>query len=153
MANRNIKVNLNYKHHKMAPINYEFFLRTSVYILVVLALNYHPSCSIRHTESGPVVNLPQGEVLGEYVTYEDDIHLHVTKDLHVFRGIPFAEPPTGDLRYKAPLPKAGWDGLWNATYLRSGCEQTNPLIPELNVETFSEDCLYLNVYVPVVKVT
>ncbi len=125
----------------MASTYYSLFT-----VLTVLVVS--TAAQLELDDLGPTVTLPQGQVIGEYVNYEDNEHLNVEKDFHVYRGIPYAEPPTGELRFKAPLAKNSWDGLWNATYLRSGCEQTNPVIPELDVDTISEDCLYLNVYVP-----
>lgn len=103
----------------------------------------------------PIVTTPLGDVLGESITYEENRYLNVKKHFQVFRGIPFAEPPVGDLRFRAPVSKKPWSDdqdYWNATYFRSACEQVNPGLPEFDVETTSEDCLYLNVYVPDPKV-
>ena len=69
----------------------------------------------------------------------------------VFKGIPFAKPPVKDLRWKRPEPVSDWSGVYNATYFRTYCPQlTTPLyaIIGMNHED-SEDCLYLNVFVPV----
>ncbi|XP_049861708.1 acetylcholinesterase-like, partial [Schistocerca gregaria] len=57
-----------------------------------------------------------------------------------FLGIPYAEPPTGELRFQAPRPAAAWEGVLNATQYGSDCVQSTG--------TGYEDCLYLNVYVP-----
>ncbi|XP_047113110.1 juvenile hormone esterase-like [Schistocerca piceifrons] len=57
-----------------------------------------------------------------------------------FLGIPYAEPPLGALRFTAPQPAAGWDGVRNATQYGSDCVQEDG--------SGSEDCLHLNVYVP-----
>ncbi|HEY5040953.1 MAG TPA: carboxylesterase family protein [Verrucomicrobiae bacterium] len=59
--------------------------------------------------------------------------------LTVYRGIPFAAPPVGDLRWRAPQPAAKWDGVRQAT-------QFAPM-PIQNGRG-SEDCLYLNVWTP-----
>ncbi|XP_055696159.1 juvenile hormone esterase-like [Lutzomyia longipalpis] len=64
-----------------------------------------------------------------------------------FYGIPYAEPPVGELRLENPVPYRGWEGYWDATYPRSDCTQRNVFLytqPILG----SEDCLYLNVYRP-----
>lgn len=67
-----------------------------------------------------------------------------------FVGIPFAKPPLGPLRFKKPIPLYGWnDKPLDATILRPACIQSNPGV---NV-TESEDCLYLNIYVPGNKAT
>jgi para-nitrobenzyl esterase len=63
--------------------------------------------------------------------------------LTVYRGIPFAAPPVGDLRWRAPQPPAKWDGVLQATKFAPGPIQGgNPPSGK------SEDCLYLNVWTP-----
>ncbi|KAJ8725240.1 hypothetical protein PYW07_016198 [Mythimna separata] len=63
-----------------------------------------------------------------------------------FKGIPYAQPPNGTRRFKAPLTALGWDGVRNASQHGAMCPQidifTNKLIPG------NEDCLFLNVYSP-----
>ncbi len=65
--------------------------------------------------------------------------------LHVYRGIPFAAPPVGDLRWSAPRPAAKWEGVKQADKFGPRCYQGGRGAP--CVET-SEDCLYLNVWSP-----
>jgi para-nitrobenzyl esterase len=68
----------------------------------------------------------------------------VVKDsLKIFKGIPFAAPPVGDLRWKAPQPLIPWDGIKKADNFAKG-----PVQGSKNPENFSEDCLYLNVWTP-----
>ncbi|XP_047112049.1 cholinesterase-like [Schistocerca piceifrons] len=57
-----------------------------------------------------------------------------------FLGIPYAQPPIGELRFQAPQPPRNWEGTRDATEYGSDCVQ--------NTGTGSEDCLYLNVFVP-----
>ncbi|WP_430791739.1 carboxylesterase/lipase family protein [Actinoplanes sp. G11-F43] len=59
-----------------------------------------------------------------------------------FRGIPYAAPPTGDLRWRAPQPPAAWDGIRPAEVSAPGCAQ-GPDLPAAR-----EDCLYLDVTAP-----
>ncbi|MCY3971761.1 MAG: carboxylesterase family protein [Acidobacteria bacterium] len=66
-----------------------------------------------------------------------------------FSGIPYAAPPVGDLRWKAPQPIATWEGSRDATVFSASCWQ--PLSPpgsfyESGDIERSEDCLYLNVW-------
>jgi len=66
-----------------------------------------------------------------------------------FLGIPFAQPPVGDLRWKEPIPAKGWSGVRDAKAYSAPCAQ-----PDLgfwnrrDAETGVEDCLYLNVVTP-----
>src|SRR4029453_17545648 len=72
-------------------------------------------------------------------------------DLDVFRGVPFAKPPVGGLRFRAPVPADPWSGVRDATRFGPGSYQANrPLAPVLGiiVPEQSEDCLTLNVWTP-----
>jgi len=68
-----------------------------------------------------------------------------------FRGLPYAAPPTGNLRWRPPQPPARWPGVRDASVFAASCPQ-NP-----NANTFlppgptSEDCLYLNVSTPTLR--
>ncbi|CAH2084438.1 unnamed protein product [Euphydryas editha] len=64
-----------------------------------------------------------------------------------FKGIPYAEPPIGDLRFKAPQPIRPWQGIRPAISHGSRCYQYNISSPE-GAPLGSEDCLFLNVYSP-----
>jgi para-nitrobenzyl esterase len=101
--------------------------------------------------AGAVVSFAQGfdkvKVEGGWISGQD------AGDVHVFRGIPFAAPPVGALRWKAPQPAAPWDGVRPCVKFGPSPMQGKPapflmwteeyLIPEA---TISEDCLYLNVW-------
>lgn len=64
-----------------------------------------------------------------------------------FKGIPFAAPPLGDLRWKAPQPFKPWAGIKKADSFAPGCMQDSGLARMMRAPTnFSEDCLYLNVW-------
>ena len=70
----------------------------------------------------------------------------VEDDLGVYRGIPYAAPPVGDLRWRPPQPAPKWDGVRVADQYGRACMQTNAAIA--NLPAPSEDCLYLNVWTP-----
>ncbi|CAB3223743.1 unnamed protein product [Arctia plantaginis] len=61
-----------------------------------------------------------------------------------FKGIPYAKPPLGELRFKAPMPPDPWIGVRDASEHGAVCPQFNERMNR--VEPGSEDCLYLNVY-------
>ena len=66
-----------------------------------------------------------------------------------FLGIPYAQPPVGDLRWKAPLPIAKWSGVKKATAFGSHCMQGNVFGDMVFHDPgASEDCLTLNIWVP-----
>ena len=72
---------------------------------------------------------------------------------HVWRGIPFAAPPVGDLRWRAPKPPEPWSGTLEAVSFGSPCVQfAGPRAiargTRMGEPMGSEDCLYLNVYAP-----
>ncbi|MYE11163.1 MAG: carboxylesterase family protein [Gammaproteobacteria bacterium] len=78
-------------------------------------------------------------------------------DVHAFLGIPFARPPVGHLRFKAPLPPESWRGVRSADSFRAAAPQPElPVDPGLEISVpglgapQSEDCLYLNVWTPAV---
>jgi para-nitrobenzyl esterase len=62
-------------------------------------------------------------------------------DIKVFKGIPFAAPPVGALRWKAPQPVAHWEGVKKADQFGPRCMQGGQ-----GGQPMSEDCLYLNVW-------
>jgi para-nitrobenzyl esterase len=72
-------------------------------------------------------------------------------DLRVYRGIPFAAPPVGDLRWKPPQPATSWQGVRQATQFGNACFQppypSNRLYGD-SPPRISEDCLYLNIWTP-----
>jgi para-nitrobenzyl esterase len=68
-------------------------------------------------------------------------------DLHVYKGIPFAAPPVGDLRWKPPQPAASWQGVKECTEFGSAPMQYSSTTFPTYAKP-SEDCLYLNVWTP-----
>ena len=67
--------------------------------------------------------------------------------LTVYRGVPFAAPPVGDLRWRAPQPAAKWQGVRQADKFAPQCVQGGGP-PGAGQPAMSEDCLYLNVWSP-----
>src|SRR5450631_2625993 len=68
--------------------------------------------------------------------------------LNVFRGVPFAAPPIGNLRWRPPAPVTPWSGTRKAHSFAPACMQEGVSMPGEAAPTVSEDCLYLNVWAP-----
>ena len=99
--------------------------------------------------------LPVGAAITKPVKVEGGLVAGVPgrdTSIMVFKGIPFAAPPVGDLRWRAPKPVAPWPGLRKADQFGSSCVQTivdqrKPWTYEFMTHNeISEDCLYLNVW-------
>ncbi len=79
------------------------------------------------------------------MTADGPVQGKVTAGIRQFLGIPYATPPTGDLRWRPPEPHAPWTGVRDATTFGHRCPQSADLAaPGGPVE----DCLFLNVYTP-----
>ncbi|XP_076755934.1 venom carboxylesterase-6 [Xylocopa sonorina] len=93
----------------------------------------------------PKVDTPLGSVSGYY---KESWH---RKKYEAYEGIPYAQPPVGELRFEPPVPVQKWDEELSATEKSSICQQFVPphFIVNGSRVTGSEDCLYLNIYVPI----
>jgi para-nitrobenzyl esterase len=90
--------------------------------------------------AAPTVTTAQGKVEGKLID---------EGTVRAFLGLPYAAPPVGQLRWKAPEPPAAWKGARDATNFGARCEQWPIWKDYLFLDSGpSEDCLYLNVYVP-----
>ncbi|CAD0201646.1 unnamed protein product [Chrysodeixis includens] len=83
------------------------------------------------------VKVSEGLLVGEIVENE------YGGKYYSFKGIPYAQPPTGDLRFKAPQPPKPWQGVRSAKEFGPICYQFS--YTNHNLHNMSEDCLYLNV--------
>jgi len=91
-------------------------------------------------EETPVVDAPAGRVRGV-----------ASGEVHVFRGVPYARPPLGELRWRPPVQLPRWEGEREATNFGAACVQ--PPSPERSIyystyAAMSEDCLFLNIWAP-----
>ena len=68
--------------------------------------------------------------------------------LSIYKGVPFAAPPVGDLRWRPPASVAPWTGTRRADAFAPACMQVGVSMPGEIPPPLSEDCLYLNIWTP-----
>ncbi|HEY2708098.1 MAG TPA: carboxylesterase family protein [Caulobacteraceae bacterium] len=68
--------------------------------------------------------------------------------LTTYKGVPFAAPPVGALRWREPQPVPPWEGVRRADAFAPACMQTGVSMPGEAPPAVSEDCLYLNIWTP-----
>ena len=97
------------------------------------------SCTSAYADS-LTVKTAQGKVQGKAIN---------EGKVKAFLGLPYAAPPVGDLRWKAPQPPAKWKGQRDATKFGAHCAQGHVFDDMIFQDSGeSEDCLSLNVYAP-----
>ena len=112
--------------------------------LAILAMSM---ISILTWGQSPIVKVEGGKVQGVS---------SASKDVTVFKGIPYAAPPMGDLRWKRPQPVVKWNGIRMANTFSNICWQPGNAVGTFYGNEFywkeqtvqSEDCLYLNIWTP-----
>lgn len=108
---------------------------------VILFLFFHSTNSFLVPDGLQVVYTQHGEILGQQSSVQFEGKQY---NLKTFLGIPYAEPPVGNLRFRKPVPKLKLSKPFRAFYTGSAC----PGNPQQEKVTSSEDCLYLNIFVP-----
>ncbi len=108
----------------------------SVIVVVFFSLSLSAQLSLIQTDKGQVSGYKSG-------------------DITIFKGIPFAAPPVGELRWKAPQPAKRWTGVLKCEKFSASPMQRKPVPFMMWTEEFitppenlSEDCLYLNIWTP-----
>ncbi|XP_052751587.1 juvenile hormone esterase-like isoform X2 [Galleria mellonella] len=93
---------------------------------------------MRNLSSNPIVRVEQGKLKGSTHNLLDG------SPYYSFKGISYAQPPVGELRFKAPLPPKSWEGVCEVIKHGPVCPQFDTLTSQ-RIEG-NEDCLFLNVY-------
>ncbi|XP_015187333.1 PREDICTED: venom carboxylesterase-6-like isoform X2 [Polistes dominula] len=96
-------------------------------------------------KQGPVLSFEQGQIKGVIETNIDN-----KEEYFAFRGIPYAKPPIGKLRFQDPLPPEKWIGIRDGSKFGNVCAQIDRVSNEV---IGSDDCLYLNVYTPLIELS
>jgi para-nitrobenzyl esterase len=102
-----------------------------------------PVAAIALGAPAAMAQIPQAHVTGGTIAGV------VEGGLSMFKGIPFAAPPVGALRWKAPQPVKPWSGVKQTTAFGAGCMQDPVLAKQMGADVpLSEDCLFIDVWTP-----
>ena len=120
-------------------------MKTNQFSLILLLSFVMFSCSTsQKNDMSGTLAVEGGLISGSY---------DATTGITTFKGIPFAAPPVGDLRWKAPQPVVPWEGVMQCTTFSASPIQNTPMPFRMWTQEFiapkeplSEDCLYLNVW-------
>ena len=133
-----------------------------VFYISIGQIKKHPAVPEKDPRTTKVVNVEQGRLIGVYTS---------DKEVEIYAGIPYAKPPVGDLRWKAPEDPEPWDDVFKADHY--GPMSMQPQAPQIVEslmritmfhdykitrqddyrEAMSEDSLYLNIWKPVTDET
>ncbi|XP_061681509.1 neuroligin-1 isoform X2 [Syngnathoides biaculeatus] len=129
-----------------------------------LVLLFIYTCDVKAEKldgNDPVVSTTNGKLRG----IKKELNNEILGPVIQFLGVPFAAPPTGEHRFQPPEPSVPWPDIHNATHFAPVCPQnivegrlpdvmlpvwfTNSIeVVSAYIQDQSEDCLYLNIYVP-----
>lgn len=146
------------------PSSSSLQLPSSTFGFLSLLLSFCVSTSfytVSAQQTVPVISTAQGRIRGMLTPLPSDLLGPVLQYL----GVPYARPPTGDRRFQPPEPPLPWPGIRNVTQFAPVCPQSldersmlgdmmpSWLTANLDIAATylthqSEDCLYLNIYVP-----
>jgi len=113
---------------------------TCAAVIVFLSPLIENASAQSDTKHNPIIKAHAGTLQGK-----------MEGDLRVFKGIPYALPPTGNARWRPPIPAPHWDGIKHATDFGPVCFQPQSKAPGIyswTVLPMSEDCLTLNIWAP-----
>ncbi|CRK97482.1 CLUMA_CG010871, isoform A [Clunio marinus] len=97
----------------------------------------------RNVRPGPTIRIQQGLIRGE-IEFYDIFRSHIS-----YKGIPYGQAPVGELRWRAPKPAQGWNGIRSGSLFGPNCPQIgSPIIGTRQMFVTHEDCLYINVFTP-----
>lgn len=130
-------------------------------VLMLLQASLTATLGDKLDENDPVVTTTYGKLRG----IKKELNNEILGPVVQFLGVPYAMPPTGERRFQPPEPPVSWPEVRNATHFAPVCPQSivDGRLPDVMlpvwftnsmdvvssfVQDQSEDCLYLNIYVP-----
>jgi para-nitrobenzyl esterase len=95
-----------------------------------------------------LLSVPAAATISQAQTTAGAVQGEVVDGIGEFKGIPFAAPPVGELRWKAPQPPQPWQGVRRTVSFGPGCMQ-GPILAQMgSTAAQSEDCLFIDVWTP-----
>ncbi|MBN2491289.1 MAG: carboxylesterase family protein [Planctomycetes bacterium] len=120
------------------PIRLSRLMAAALVILALIPLSSLAAAqAAERADDATLVVLDTGKITGSVSTDQPPVR--------VYRGIPYAAPPTGERRWKPPAPAEPWTDVRAATAFGPACPQPAPVLGT-NPRAQSEDCLYLNLW-------
>jgi carboxylesterase type B len=117
--------------------------RTILAVVAAFAAYYYFKVLPKASKPSPIVEISSGSIQGIISSSREG------RPFYEYLGIPYAQPPVGDLRYEPPNPPKSWTGVRKANKLGAECAQFNILAG--GVLAGEEDCLFVNVFTPKLK--
>ena len=113
-------------------------MKPSIFSLCLCLCNFWVNGQLSPVNHFPQVTTANGILQGTEIS-----------GISSFKGVPFAQPPVGDLRWKEPQPVNNWEGIRNADHFAARAMQL-PIFSDMQFRSdgVSEDCLYLNIWTP-----
>lgn len=138
------------EHDLLLESNRRFYAKGATVILVfclllILSVTFVIELRKNRENSNDLTPLQVSTAYGVVSGFQLQVQLNgTTQTINAWRGIPFAAPPLGNLRWASPSPPTPWNNILETTTFKSECLQADPWYG--GNYSGSEDCLYLNVY-------
>src|ERR1044072_13114 len=116
-------------------------MRAPIFCFMVLWASVSSAQIIETPIPGDPVTVDTGKLSGKLLP----------SGVRAYFGVPFAAPPVGELRWKEPQAREPWNGVYNADRFAPECIQIlrpHNINHYFGEEATSEDCLYLNLWIP-----
>ena len=119
----------------------QFLASCNIFVVYLILLLVISGIFSTNGLSAPIIKTTSGSVSGVVETANK-------VQVETFKGIPYAAPPVGALRWRAPAPPTSWSGTRVADTFGAACPQGANAMTKFYKVDVSEDCLFLNIYRP-----